>query len=96
VLGSGRSLSPGVSPLPKRNSSLLNATVSPSASSLSLDSSASTSQTSPENQDIASRISFDQNGSSSAAAAIAASSRLACPICNEEMVRLRRVETEQG
>ena len=81
VLGSGRSLSPAVAALPKRNSALL----SPSASSVSLNSSASTSHTSTEPQDLASRISLDQFDGASAAAT-AASSRLVCPICNEEMV----------
>ena len=83
VLGSGRSLSPSAAAYPKRNSSLL----SPSASTVSLDSSLSTSQQSAETQDISSRISLDQSdGASAAAAAAASSSRLACPICNEEMV----------
>ena len=79
VLGSGRSLSPAY---PPRNSSLL----SPSASSVSVSSS---SQPSTDAQDLSSRISLDQSdGDSSAAAAMAASARLACPICNEEMVGL--------
>ena len=77
VLGSGRSLSPAY---PPRNSSLL----SPTASSVSVSSS---SQPSTDAQDLSSRISLDQSdGDSAAAAALAASTRLACPICNEEMV----------
>ena len=82
VLGSGRSLSPAAAIHPKRNSSLL----SPSASSLSLNSSASISHTSSEPHDLVSRISIDQSDGAGTTAA-AATSRLACPICNEEMVR---------
>ncbi|KAL6719790.1 carboxypeptidase Y-deficient [Lecanora helva] len=81
VLGNGRSLSPAY---PPRNSSLL----SPSASTVSVSSSAST-QPSTDAQDISSRISLDQSdGSNGAAAAATANSRLVCPICNEEMVTL--------
>ena len=77
VLGSGRSLSPAY---PPRNSSLL----SPTPSFVSVSSS---SQPSTDAQDLSSRISLDQSdGDSSAAAALAASTRLVCPICNEEMV----------
>lgn len=79
VLGNGRSLSPAY---PPRNSSLL----SPSASTVSVSSSSST-QPSTDPQDISSRISLDQNENNNAAAA-AASSRLVCPICNEDMVTL--------
>ena len=82
VLGNGRSLSPAVSPLPKQNPALL----SPSPSSISV-SSTSTSHTSQDNQDIASKISAGTNGAPNPAAVAAASSKLACPICNEEMVR---------
>lgn len=88
VLGSGRSLSPAVALQPKRNSSLL----SPSASSVSLNSSASTSHTSSEPQDLVSRISIDQSDGAGAIAAATAASRLACPICNEEMVRPYNVQ----
>ena len=77
MLGSGRSLSPAY---PPRNSSLL----SPSASSVSVSSS---SQPSTDAQDLSSRISLDQSdGDNATAAALAASTRLVCPICNEEMV----------
>ena len=82
MLGSGSSLSPNVPALPPRNSSLL----SPSASSVSVNSSTSTSQQSTDTQDLSSRISLDQNDEHNAAVA-AASTRLICPICNEEMVR---------
>ncbi|KAL8723340.1 MAG: hypothetical protein Q9225_000323 [Loekoesia sp. 1 TL-2023] len=80
ILGSGKNLSPAAAALPPRTTSLQ----SPSASSISVNSSASTS-TDP--QDLNSRVSFDQvedNGSSAAPAA----STLFCPICNEEMVTL--------
>lgn len=77
VLGSGRSLSPAY---PPRNSSLL----SPTPSSVSVSSS---SQPSTDAQDLSSRVSLDQvDGDGGSAAALAASTRLACPICNEEMV----------
>ncbi|KAL8760678.1 MAG: hypothetical protein Q9184_003147 [Pyrenodesmia sp. 2 TL-2023] len=80
VLGSGKNLSPASAALPPRTASLQ----SPSASSISVNSSVSTS-TDP--QDIHSRVSFDQadeNGLSNNAAA----SALFCPICNDEMVTL--------
>lgn len=101
VLGSGKNLSPNPSPLSKqRNAALL----SPTASSVSLNSSASTSTPPTDNHDLdlASRISLEQtngttsngihsNGTSSngaVTAAARASSKLVCPICNEEMVGL--------
>ncbi|KAL8899015.1 MAG: hypothetical protein Q9207_006411 [Kuettlingeria erythrocarpa] len=80
VLGSGKNLSPASAALPPRTASLQ----SPSASSISVNSSVSTS-TDP--QDLQSRVSFDQadgNGSSN----IPAASALFCPICNDEMVTL--------
>lgn len=80
VLGSGKNLSPASAALPPRTASLQ----SPSASSISVNSSISTS-TDP--QDLHSRVSFDQadeNGPSTNAAAAA----LFCPICNDEMVTL--------
>ena len=82
VLGSGRSLSPAVSPLPKQNQALL----SPSPSSVSVESSASTSHTSHDNHDITSRISLGADGAQTPAVVAAASSKLACPICSEQMV----------
>ncbi|PGG95733.1 hypothetical protein AJ79_09906 [Helicocarpus griseus UAMH5409] len=86
VLGSGRSLGPAApAPSPQKPSRVL----SPSASSISLNSQASTSQISADTQDIVSRISLENGDSSiSRAAAAAGSSRLACPICNEEMLTL--------
>ena len=80
VLGSGRSLSPAY---PPRNSSLL----SPSASTVSVNSSSSTPP-STDPHDISSRISLDQSDGATAAATDAANSRLVCPICNEDMVTL--------
>ena len=79
VLGSGASLAPAY---PPRNSSLL----SPSASSVSVDSSVSTSQPSTDAQDLSSRISLDHSEDNNASPAAVVQSRLACPICNEEMV----------
>ena len=79
MLGSGKGLTPTY---PQRTSSLL----SPSASTVSVNSTASTSQPSSDAQDLSSRVSLDQSDENNAAAA-GAGSRLACPICNEEMVR---------
>lgn len=86
VLGSAKSLSPAVSiasPKSKPNNVL-----SPSASTVSLSSQASTSQISPEFQDLTSRISLGNGETSISAAPAAAGGVLACPICNEEMVTL--------
>ena len=96
VLGSGRNLSPAVSPAPSqvpntqvpnaqrnhvRNASLL----SPSESSLSLSSQTSNSpaSTADVREDIGSKVPLGPSEN----AAARASNRLACPICNEEMVR---------
>ncbi|KAF2146779.1 uncharacterized protein K452DRAFT_282979 [Aplosporella prunicola CBS 121167] len=84
TLGSAKALSPAVSPRPQqhRNSSLL----SPSESSVSLASQSSFSAASTaEPQDLASRVTLEQNDN---VAVASASSRLVCPICNEEMVTL--------
>ncbi|PVI01914.1 hypothetical protein DM02DRAFT_332052 [Periconia macrospinosa] len=86
VLGSGRNLSPAVSPQPpahhRRNASLL----SPSESSLSLSSQTSNSpaSTAETREDIGSKVLLA--GQDNAAAT--ASNRLVCPICNEDMVTL--------
>ncbi|KAI9756543.1 MAG: hypothetical protein M4579_003802 [Chaenotheca gracillima] len=81
VLGSaGRTLSPPVG-THQRNLSAL----SQSESSVSLNSQVSNSQVSSETQDLSSRVSLE-NGDNAAVAG--ASSRLVCPICNEEMVTL--------
>ncbi|ORY18923.1 FYVE zinc finger-domain-containing protein [Clohesyomyces aquaticus] len=87
VLGSGKNLSPAVSPLPppqhRRNVSLL----SPSESSISLSSQTSNSpaSTAETREDISSKVLL---GATDTAAAASASSRLVCPICNEDMVTL--------
>ncbi|KAF2014315.1 hypothetical protein BU24DRAFT_463113 [Aaosphaeria arxii CBS 175.79] len=87
VLGSGRNLSPAVSPQPpsqhRRNASLL----SPSESSLSLSSQTSNSpaSTAETREDITSKVLL---GNSDNVAAASASSRLFCPICSEEMMTL--------
>ncbi|KAF1850698.1 uncharacterized protein K460DRAFT_270353 [Cucurbitaria berberidis CBS 394.84] len=88
VLGSGRNLSPAVSPQPlalhrpNYNPSLL----SPSESSLSLSSQTSNSpaSTAEAREDIGSKVLLGPSEN----AAARASSRLVCPICNEEMVTL--------
>lgn len=82
MLGSGKGLAPSAAAYPQRTSSLL----SPSASTISVNSTASTSQPSSEAQELSSRVSLDQSDENSAAA-VGARPRLACPICNEEMVR---------
>ncbi|KAL2413714.1 Vacuolar segregation protein PEP7 [Exophiala dermatitidis] len=89
VLGSGRTLGPPAPP-PKSSSPVPARLVSPSASSLSLNTSASEGSTPPssDTQDIAARISVDNGAPDLATAAAAAGDRLVCPICNEEMVTL--------
>ena len=82
ILGSGKNLSPAAAALPTQRPSVQ----SPSASSLSVNSSVSTST---DLQDINSRVSFDQidaNGGSSGASGAGGATALFCPICNEEMV----------
>ncbi|KAK5175511.1 carboxypeptidase Y-deficient [Saxophila tyrrhenica] len=99
VLGSGKNLAPPTPPTaapraPARGSGVL----SPSGSSLSLSSHASSTPISTENEDIASRVALDEHGAAQAAAA--ASSRMVCPICNEEMVTLlqlnRHIDDNHG
>ncbi|KAB8219851.1 hypothetical protein BDV33DRAFT_231293 [Aspergillus novoparasiticus] len=85
ILGSANALSPSAStPSPQPKPRLL----SPTASSISLSSQASASQFSSETQDLTSRISLDNVGTSIPAAPAAAGAQLACPICSEEMVTL--------
>ncbi|KJK66347.1 FYVE zinc finger [Aspergillus parasiticus SU-1] len=85
ILGSASALSPSAStPSPQPKPRLL----SPTASSVSLSSQASASQFSSETQDLTSRISLDNVGTSIPAAPAAAGAQLACPICSEEMVTL--------
>ncbi|CAN9362241.1 unnamed protein product [Alternaria alternata] len=90
VLGSGRNLSPAApppqpaatAPAHRRNASLL----SPSESSVSLSSQTSISPASTHEtrEDISSKVLIGPTEN----AAASASSRLVCPICNEEMVTL--------
>ncbi|KIV83803.1 hypothetical protein PV11_05797 [Exophiala sideris] len=89
VLGSGRTLGPPIPP-PKPNSPLPSHVLSPSASSLSLNTSESGASTplSSDPQDIAARVSLDHGTPDLSVAAAAAGDRLVCPICNEEMVTL--------
>lgn len=85
ILGSGKGLAPPVAPSHRRTNSLL----SPSESSVNSDNSASPLTTSPLpelTQDLTSIVSLNQNNGGSAVAA--ATSKLVCPICNEEMVSL--------
>jgi hypothetical protein len=87
ILGSGKGLAPPVPPAHQRMGSL----GSPSESTVShssRDSTASPLATSPlilpdAGQDLKSRVSLENGGSSTVTAA---SSKLVCPICNEEMV----------
>lgn len=81
VLGGGRSLSASVATLTQRNTSFL----PPTAGSVSVNSSRSTSQQSLDPQDLSSRVSLEQSDDDNAAA-IAAATSLVCPICNEETV----------
>ncbi|PWY92108.1 FYVE-domain-containing protein [Aspergillus heteromorphus CBS 117.55] len=94
TLGGGRVLGPAnarspsaLTPSPQPNNPRI-LTLSPSASSISLNSQASTSQFSSEAQDLTSRISLENGSASIPAAPAAAGAQLACPICSEEMVTL--------
>jgi hypothetical protein len=84
ILGSSATLSPPPQPhqLSKSNSHLL----PPSPSNLSIDSAVSTPRSS-ESHDLAPKSFLEHGDSPAANVATAASSRLVCPICNEEMVR---------
>lgn len=98
ILGSGRSLSPAVAARAqhKHNSSTHNnhnhtrntSLLSPSESSISLSSQTSTTPISSETEDLTSRVALDNHHGPATAttAAASASSRLMCPICNEDMV----------
>ncbi len=89
VLGSGRTLGPPAPPpKPTSPSPLPTHVLSPSASTLSLDTSESGTSTPPSSdpQDIGSRVSIDHGAPDLSLAA--ATDRLVCPICNEEMVTL--------
>lgn len=85
VLGTPRNSSPAI-PDHLRNNALL----SPSASSLSLNSQVSTSKSSNEDNDIAAAVAQQAKDESAVAPAPA---RLVCPICGEDMVGLLPDET---
>nr|POE85397.1 vacuolar segregation protein pep7 [Quercus suber] len=90
VLGSGKNLAPpdsgpppsSATKQPIRPTGLL----SPSESSVSLNSYASSTPITSETEDLTSRVALAGHGSAQAAAA--ASSRMVCPICTEEMMTL--------
>nr|POE94427.1 vacuolar segregation protein pep7 [Quercus suber] len=90
VLGSGKSLAPpDTANLPSqtikqpiRPTGLL----SPSESSVSLSSHASSTPITSETEDLTARVALVGHGSAQAVAA--ASSRMVCPICSEEMMTL--------
>lgn len=87
VLGSGKSISQAVPP--KEPSPIPTHVLSPSASSLSLNSTNGTSTPpSSEPQDIISRVSLDHVSTDFNAADAVAGDRMVCPICNEAMVTL--------
>ncbi|KAK1823485.1 carboxypeptidase Y-deficient [Friedmanniomyces endolithicus] len=98
VLGTGKSLAPPAPPTkqPVNNIGLL----SPSESSVSLNSQVSSAPLSPslQHEDLTAQVALD--GHASAQAAAAASSRMVCPICNEEMVTLlqlnRHIDDNHG
>lgn len=84
MLGSGKNLvppTPAPSKAPVRPTSGL---LSPSESSVSLDSQTSGTPLSINNEDITSRVALGEHDGARAAAE--ASNRMVCPICNEEMV----------
>jgi hypothetical protein len=88
ILGSGRNLTP---PAPPNQSTKPGHVRTPSnlsysENSVSLSSHTSSTPVSNEDEDLASRIALGEHASTAQAAA-AASSRMVCPICNEEMVR---------
>ncbi len=83
ILGSGKSLAPPAPPAHQRTSDLISSPAGSTVSSGGSTASPLATSPLPENgQDIGSVVSL-QNGSSSGTGA---SSRLLCPICNEEMV----------
>lgn len=83
ILGSGRGLAPPAPPAHQRRTSDL---ISPSESTLSLSSRGSsgivTSPLPDHSQDLSAAVSLKNGGP----VVSAASSKLVCPICNEEMV----------
>ena len=86
VLGTGKGLAPPPPPPAATGKAAVLRTpglLSPSESSVSLSSQTSSTPLSTENEDITSRVALEEHGSAPAAAA---SSKMVCPICNEEMV----------
>lgn len=94
ILGSGKSLAPPAPPAQQRRASDV---ISPPGSTVSYSSRESTISplaTSPLpdiGQDLVSRASLENGGPSTVTAA---SSKLVCPICNEEMVSFSRQPCE--
>ncbi|KAI5368337.1 putative FYVE zinc finger, Zinc finger, FYVE/PHD-type, Zinc finger, RING/FYVE/PHD-type [Septoria linicola] len=92
VLGSGKGLAPppppSASPAPPKPGQAAQRPplLSPSDSSVSLSSRASSTPITTDTEDLTSRIALDSDGVAQAAAA--ATNRMVCPICNEEMVTL--------
>ncbi|OJJ60546.1 hypothetical protein ASPSYDRAFT_42298 [Aspergillus sydowii CBS 593.65] len=85
VLGSANTRTPAATlTSPQQRPNIL----SPSASTLSLNSQTSASQVSTETQDLTSRISLENGSAPIPAAPAAAGAQLSCPICSEEMVTL--------
>ncbi|KAJ5692681.1 hypothetical protein N7462_002104 [Penicillium macrosclerotiorum] len=82
VLGTPSALASAPSPQPKPR------VLSPTTSSVSLSSQTSASQFSSETQDLTSRISVENGGTSISAVPAAPGAQLSCPICNEEMLTL--------
>ncbi|KAK6431269.1 carboxypeptidase Y-deficient [Oleoguttula sp. CCFEE 5521] len=81
VLGSGKGLAP---PPPEAYHPPVTGLLSPSESSVSLNSQASSTPASTDHEDPASRVALGEHGPTVAAA----TSRMVCPICNEEMMTL--------
>ena len=87
MLGSGKNLAPPPPfPAQRRPIAIQNhGLLSPSESEVSLSSRSSSTPLSTDNEDLVARVAVDATGGAHAAAA--ASSRMVCPICSEEMVR---------
>lgn len=83
VLGSGKSLAPPQAS--QKQANYTSGLLSPSESSVSLSSHNSSLPPSVETDDITSRAALAVHDGAQAVAV--ASSRMVCPICNEEMVR---------
>lgn len=98
VLGKGRTIGtpkPAASPSPIPDRVRQDGFLSRSESTTSLNSQQSTPKTSIEEQDISSAVAAVQAREPGAGAANA-SSRLVCPICNDEMVRDEDIERRVG